>query len=49
MKRKGRVLLAGLMLALPFSLGACTFDLGNGCTLLLFEPGTQFGVSCNLL
>lgn len=49
MKRKGRVLLAGFMLALPFSLGACRVDLGNGCALLLFEPGTQFGVSCNLL
>lgn len=47
MNRARRIVLASLMIALPFSLGACTFDLGNGCTLLLLEPGANLGVVCN--
>lgn len=46
-KRTVRILAMGLLALTPLAASACTFDLGNGCTLLVAEPGANIGVVCN--
>jgi len=48
MTRRRKMLLTVTMFAgLTFSASSCVIPLGNGCNLLLFEPGVQAGVACN--
>lgn len=42
-----RLALVGLILATPVVTAGCQIPLTENCTLLLFEPSTQFGLSCN--
>ena len=49
MRRARRYALVGMLAALPLAASACRIPLGNGCDLLIAEPGTQIGVSCNVL
>ncbi len=37
----------GLLALTPLAATACQIDLGNGCTLLVAEPGANIGVVCN--
>ena len=49
MTRTRRMLLAVFMLvALPIIASSCIIPLGNGCSLLIAEPGIDAGVACNL-
>lgn len=37
-----------MMLVLPVAASSCKIPLGTaGCNILILEPGTQLGVSCN--
>ena len=47
MRRARRYALVGMLAALPLAASACRIPVGNGCELLLFEPGAQLGVVCN--
>jgi len=47
MHRVRRYALTAVLVALPFAAGACRISLGNGCDLLVGEPGAQVGVACN--
>ena len=47
MRKFRRLALAGLFIGLPLATTACTIDVGSGCSLLLFEPGADFGIVCN--
>jgi hypothetical protein len=42
-----QMLLGGMLLAMPLAASGCVIPIGNGCNLLLFEPGVQIGVVCN--
>jgi len=46
-RRTGLTIL--MFLGLTLATAGCRIPLGNGCEALVFEPGTQFGVSCNLV
>jgi hypothetical protein len=49
MRKLRRWLLVGLILTIPLAASACRIDIGNGCQLLIGEPGpTSAGVICNL-
>lgn len=47
MSRVRKVALTAMLVVLPLAAGACKIPLGNGCNLLVGEPGAQVGVSCN--
>jgi hypothetical protein len=47
MRKLKRWLQIGLILTIPLAASACKFDLGNGCALLIGEPGVSAGVTCN--
>lgn len=48
MSRTRKAVLTAMMLVLPVSAASCKIPLGfAGCNLLILEPGTQLGVSCN--
>ncbi|MCP4435509.1 MAG: hypothetical protein GY812_08445 [Actinomycetia bacterium] len=47
MSKRARLMMIGLVAAVPFAAGACKVDLGNGCQLLIAEPGANIGVVCN--
>ncbi len=48
MSRTRKAVLTAMMLVLPVTAASCKIPLGvGGCNLLVLEPGTQFGVSCN--
>ena len=47
MRRARRYLLATVMLAIPLATASCRIPLGNGCDLLIAEPGASVGVACN--
>lgn len=46
-RRTGLTIL--MALGLTLATAGCRIPLGNGCEALILEPGTQFGVSCNLI
>lgn len=41
------MLLGGMLIAMPLAASSCVIPIGNGCNLLILEPGAQFGVVCN--
>lgn len=47
MSKRVRYMLIGMVATLPFLAGACRFDIGGGCELLIAEPGVSYGVVCN--
>ncbi|MGI9579171.1 MAG: hypothetical protein ACR2OH_13300 [Microthrixaceae bacterium] len=47
MSKRARIALVSLVAAVPLLAGACRIDLGNGCELLVAEPGANVGVVCN--
>ena len=50
MKQKIKaMMLVGMIAAIPLATSACRIDVGNGCQLLIAEPGAQAGVICNLI
>jgi hypothetical protein len=46
-KRRVRMLAIGVVALTPFLASACRIDIGNGCELLIAEPGANVGVVCN--
>ncbi|MCB1256238.1 MAG: hypothetical protein KDB26_03990 [Microthrixaceae bacterium] len=46
-KRSIRMLDIAALAALPLAATACRIDLGNGCELLIAEPGANIGFVCN--
>jgi hypothetical protein len=47
MTKRTKLAFVGIVMALPLLAGACRIPLGNGCDLLLAEPGANVGVVCN--
>jgi hypothetical protein len=47
MSKRARLMIVGLVAAVPFLASACKVDIGNGCQLLIAEPGAKLGVVCN--
>jgi len=47
MSKRARIALVSLVAAVPLLAGACRINLGNGCELLVAEPGANVGVVCN--
>jgi hypothetical protein len=47
MSKRVRLLMVGAIALLPLAATACRIDVGNGCTLLVAEPGANIGVVCN--
>lgn len=47
MSKRARIILVGVVAALPFLAGACKIPVGNGCELWIQEPGVNLGVVCN--
>jgi len=47
MTRARRYALIAMLAALPIAASACRIPVGNGCDLLIAEPGAQVGVVCN--
>ena len=48
MRRTRRLVMAGLMVLVPFGLASCQIPLdGTPCTILILEPGANVGVVCN--
>lgn len=47
MTKRIRLLLLGAVVMTPLAASACTIPLGNGCDLVVGEPGAQVGVVCN--
>lgn len=47
-RRTKNLVLGAMLIAMPLATSACVIPLGNGCDLLIGEPGTDLGVSCNL-
>jgi hypothetical protein len=43
-----RLMVVGMIAAIPLATSACRIDVGNGCQLLLFEPGADAGVVCDV-
>jgi hypothetical protein len=39
--------MVGVIAVLPFAASACKIDVGNGCQVLIQEPGASFGLVCN--
>ena len=48
MKKFKRLMLVGMIAAIPLATSACRIDVGNGCQLIIAEPGAQAGVVCNI-
>lgn len=46
-KRSVRLLAVGILAALPIVASACRIDVGNGCEVLIAEPGANIGFVCN--
>lgn len=47
MTRRTKAAFVGIVMALPLLAGACKIPIGNGCSLLVAEPGAKIGVVCN--
>lgn len=47
MRRARRYLLATFVIAASLGAASCRIPLGNGCDILIAEPGVQAGVACN--
>ncbi len=47
MTKVKRWVLVGMIAAMPLAASACRISVGNGCTLVVGEPGAQVGVLCN--
>ena len=45
--KRVRLMMVGAIALLPLAATACRIDIGNGCTLLVAEPGANVGVVCN--
>ncbi len=48
MKKFKRLMLVGMIAAIPLATSACRIDVGNGCQLIIAEPGADAGVVCNI-
>jgi hypothetical protein len=44
-----RWMVVGMIASIPLATAACRIDIGNGCQLLIAEPGAQVGVACNVV
>ena len=48
MRRFKRLMVVGMIAAIPLATSACRIDIGNGCVLLIAEPGADAGVVCDV-
>ena len=47
MRKIRRMAVVGMMVSLPILASACRVPIGNGCDLLIAEPGANIGFVCN--
>lgn len=46
-KRSLRMFAVAVLAVLPLAATACKIDVGNGCSVLIAEPGANIGFVCN--
>lgn len=46
-KRSVRMFAVAVLAVLPLAATACKIDVGNGCSILIAEPGANIGFVCN--